>query len=134
MKYPPPLVIIIFFFFKFLGITDDYAKPPRTLFSTRKRAKWLKGDRNIYPTCIYFRPYISLNIVNLIETDFLTLFCLRETDNALQLPVFFLLSVFFSSFYQPCPGFRNCKSLFLILRISICRIEEVNSAFSRVSM
>ena len=33
---------------------------------------------------------------------------LREMHNTLQLPVFFfLLSFFFSFFYQPCPGRRN---------------------------
>ena len=38
---------------------------------------------------------------------------LRETHNALQLPM-----IFFSFFYRPYPGLRNCKSVFLILKIS----------------
>ena len=38
---------------------------------------------------------------------------LRETQNALQLPVFF-----FSFFCQPYTGLRNCNSVFLILKIS----------------
>ena len=37
---------------------------------------------------------------------------LCETHNALQLPVFFFFLLFF---YQPGPGLRNCKSVFLIL-------------------
>ena len=42
------------------------------------------------------------------------LLLLRETHNALQLLMFF----FFLFFYQPCPGLRYCKSVFLIFRIS----------------
>ena len=40
---------------------------------------------------------------------------LRETLNALQLPVFFFLS-FFSFFCQPYPGLWHSKSVFLILK------------------
>ena len=38
----------------------------------------------------------------------------RETHNALQLPVFF----FFSFFCESYKGLRNCKSVFPILKIS----------------
>ena len=48
------------------------------------------------------------------------LLCLRKTQNALQLPVFF-----FSFFYQRYAGYRNYKSVFLILKIWH-RIEIVN--------
>ena len=37
---------------------------------------------------------------------------LRETQNALQFPVFYFLF-----FFQPYPGFRNYKLVFLILKI-----------------
>ena len=40
---------------------------------------------------------------------------LRKTQNALQLPVFFFLLLLFC---QPYLGLRNCKSAFLILKIS----------------
>ena len=43
---------------------------------------------------------------------------LREMRNALQLPVFFFFFLFFSFFGQPCLGLRDCKSVFLILKIS----------------
>ena len=44
---------------------------------------------------------------------------LRETHNALQLPMFFFLFFFFffSFFFQPHPGLRNSKWVFLILKI-----------------
>ena len=45
------------------------------------------------------------------------LLCLRKTNNTLQLPVFFF-SFFFLLFWQPYPGFRNCKSAFLILKMA----------------
>ena len=42
---------------------------------------------------------------------------LRETHNALQLPVFFFFSFFYSFFCQTYPGLRNGKSVFMILKI-----------------
>ena len=53
----------------------------------------------------------SLFIKILLDVKLLRL-C--ETQNALQLPVFF----FFSLYCQLYPGLRNCKSVFLILKIS----------------
>ena len=41
---------------------------------------------------------------------------LCEMHNFLKLPVF-LFSFLFSFFCQPIPGIRNCKSVFLILKI-----------------
>ena len=46
---------------------------------------------------------------------------LHETHNALQLPLFF----FFSFFCHLYPGLRNCKLVFLILKISVDRGGEV---------
>ena len=44
----------------------------------------------------------------MLAYDIIFLLRLRETHNALQLPVFFL----FSFFCLPCSGLRNCKSVF----------------------
>ena len=57
---------------------------------------------------------------NVISANFLRkehLLRLCETQNALQLSVFFL---FFSFYYQPYPGLWHRESVFLILKISQC--------------
>ena len=44
---------------------------------------------------------------------------LRKTQSALQLLIFFFFSFFFFSFFcYPGPVLRNCKLVFLILKIS----------------
>ena len=51
-----------------------------------------------------------------IKWQNMNLLRLREMHNVLQLPVFFFY--FFSFFCQPYPALQNCKSVFLILKIS----------------
>ena len=63
---------------------------------------------------------------NVISANFLRnehLLRLCETQNALQLSVFFL---FFSFYYQPYPGLWHRESVFLILKISQCRWVSSN--------
>ena len=61
-----------------------------------------------------FLPF-TLNLCT--STNRSCLLRLRETNNSLQLPVFLLY--FFCWFLcQPCPWFWNCKSVFMILKIS----------------
>ena len=58
---------------------------------------------NYYANC-YFLPVALLQ--------------LRETHNALRLPVFFFLSLSFLFFCQPCLELWNCKLIFMILKIT----------------
>ena len=51
---------------------------------------------------------------NMLQLPVFFLLRLRKAHNALQLHVFF----FFSFFCQPYQGLRNCKSVFLILKVS----------------
>ena len=79
-----------------------------------QKAFWcLQGDQErilrIYRSREYLLHTIFLPIANIRGS----LLHLRETYKALQLPVFFSL---FSC--HPCPRLRNCKSVFLILKIS----------------
>ena len=70
-----------------------------------------------YPNNSFFRVKLIRYDLTLLDAKLKFLLCLRETHNLLQLPVFFF-SFFFSFFCQPNLGLRNCKLVFLMLKIS----------------
>ena len=68
-----------------------------------------------YPKFFFFQWRQPLNKKNKKSGFFFVFFLrLRETHNTLELLVLFS---FFSFFCQPYPGLRNCKTVFLILKI-----------------